>query len=126
MKHFLTALLILQFSLALAQEYFPKNDGVKTPKNGYVALTGARIVVTLINALRRRGGGVGAAAFVFLGLYAALGLGFGLRRAAYESLGVASALVIGVAFFFWPRRKYCSPRLTRCDSSRGSMRMRSG
>jgi uncharacterized membrane protein len=47
--------------------------------------------------------GYNGAAFVFLGLYAALGLGFGLRRAAYESLGVASALVIGVAFFFWPQ-----------------------
>lgn len=43
------------------------------------------------------------AAFIFLGLYAALGLGFGLRRAAYESLGVASALIVGVAFFLWPQ-----------------------
>ena len=42
------------------------------------------------------------AAFVFLGLYAALGLMFGVRRAAYESLGVASAIIVGVAFFLWP------------------------
>jgi len=43
------------------------------------------------------------AAFVFLGLYAALGLGFGLRRAAFESLGVASALIAALAFFLWPQ-----------------------
>jgi uncharacterized membrane protein len=44
-----------------------------------------------------------SAAFVFLGLYAALGFGFGLRRAAYESLGVASALIVAAAFLLWPQ-----------------------
>jgi uncharacterized membrane protein len=42
------------------------------------------------------------AAFLFLGLYAALGMVLGLRRAAYESLGVASALIAAAAFFLWP------------------------
>lgn len=45
MKRLLTTILILQFSVALAQEYFPKNDGVKTPDNGYTAFTEARIIV---------------------------------------------------------------------------------
>ncbi len=42
-------------------------------------------------------------AFVFLALYAALALGFGLRRAAYESLAVAAALVVALAFLLWPQ-----------------------
>ncbi len=42
------------------------------------------------------------AAFVFLGLYAAVGLGFGLRRATFEGLAVVGALVTAVAFLAWP------------------------
>ncbi|MBT8209101.1 MAG: amidohydrolase family protein [Eudoraea sp.] len=34
------------FSLVLGQEYFPKNDGVKTPKNNYTAFTNATIHVS--------------------------------------------------------------------------------
>jgi len=41
--------------------------------------------------------------FVFLALYAAVAFGFGLRRAAYESLAVAAALVVAVAFLLWPQ-----------------------
>ena len=47
--------------------------------------------------------GYNTAAFVFLGLYAGLGLVFALRRAAYESLGVASAIIVAVAFLAWPQ-----------------------
>ncbi|MHA1527891.1 MAG: DUF2339 domain-containing protein [Alphaproteobacteria bacterium] len=47
--------------------------------------------------------GYNPAAFVFLGLYAGLGLAFALRRAAYESLGVASAIIVAVAFLLWPQ-----------------------
>lgn len=43
MKRILILLLLLPISMVSAQEYIPKNDGVKTPDNGYVALTGARI-----------------------------------------------------------------------------------
>ena len=47
--------------------------------------------------------GYNTAAFAFLGLYAGLGLVFGLRRAAYESLGVASAIIVAAAFLLWPQ-----------------------
>ncbi|HUS54956.1 MAG TPA: DUF2339 domain-containing protein [Thermohalobaculum sp.] len=43
------------------------------------------------------------AAFVFLGLYAGIGMAFGLRRAAFESLAVAAAIIVGLAFFVWPQ-----------------------
>jgi uncharacterized membrane protein len=43
------------------------------------------------------------AAFMFLGFYAVLGLIFGLRRAAYESLGVAGAIIVAIAFLLWPQ-----------------------
>ncbi|MBK0398051.1 DUF2339 domain-containing protein [Limibaculum sp. M0105] len=43
-----------------------------------------------------------APAFVFLGLYAVAGIGFGLRRAAFESLAVLGALVSAAAFGLWP------------------------
>jgi hypothetical protein len=43
MKRILILLLLLPIAIASAQEYIPKNDGVKTPENGYVALTGAKI-----------------------------------------------------------------------------------
>ena len=42
------------------------------------------------------------AAFMFLGFYAVLGLALGLRRAAYESLGVAAAIIVAAAFLLWP------------------------
>ena len=42
------------------------------------------------------------AAFVFLGVYAAIGLLFGIRRAAYESLAVAGALIVVVCILIWP------------------------
>jgi hypothetical protein len=44
-----------------------------------------------------------SAAFMFLGFYAVLGLIFGLRRAAYESLGVAGAIIVAIAFLLWPQ-----------------------
>ncbi len=43
------------------------------------------------------------ASFIFLGLFAVMGLAFGLRRAAYESLAVVSILVLAVAVFLWPQ-----------------------
>ena len=43
-----------------------------------------------------------AAAFLFLGLYAGLAILFGIRRAAFESLAVAAALVVMTAFLLWP------------------------
>jgi uncharacterized membrane protein len=43
------------------------------------------------------------AAFMFLGLYAGLGLFFGLRNAAFEELGVASAVIVAAAFLLWPQ-----------------------
>ena len=43
MKRILILLLLLPIAIASAQEYIPKNDGVKTPENGYVALTNAKI-----------------------------------------------------------------------------------
>jgi len=43
MKRILILLLLLPIAIASAQEYIPKNDGVKTPENGYVAFTGAKI-----------------------------------------------------------------------------------
>ncbi|MGA9270385.1 MAG: amidohydrolase family protein, partial [Lutimonas sp.] len=46
MKRVLILLLLLPYAIASAQEYVPKNDGVKTPDNGYVALTGAKIFIT--------------------------------------------------------------------------------
>ncbi len=46
MKRILILLLLLPCAIASAQEYVPKNDGVKTPDNGYVALKGARIIVS--------------------------------------------------------------------------------
>jgi len=45
MKRILILLLLLPIAIANAQEYIPKNDGVKTPENGYVALTGAKIFI---------------------------------------------------------------------------------
>jgi uncharacterized membrane protein len=42
-------------------------------------------------------------AFLFLGVYAWLGVQFGLRRAAFESLAVAGAIIVGIAFFVWPQ-----------------------
>lgn len=44
----------------------------------------------------------GEAALVFLGLYAALGIALGLWLKAHERLGVLSALVVAMAFLFWP------------------------
>ena len=46
MKRILILFLLLSVAIASAQEYKPKNDGVKTPENGYVALTGAKIFKT--------------------------------------------------------------------------------
>ncbi len=37
--------MLLSCAIAFAQDYRPKNDGVATPDNGYVALTGAKIYV---------------------------------------------------------------------------------
>ena len=45
MKRFLFAVLLLQFSFGLSQEYFSKNDGIKTPDDEYTAFTEARIIV---------------------------------------------------------------------------------
>ena len=45
MRKYLLHVLLLSCYLGLAQEYVPKNDGVKTPDNGYVAFTGAKIFV---------------------------------------------------------------------------------
>ena len=60
------------------------------------ALTGALVVLLAIVH------DFNDAAFVFLGLYAAVGLGFGLRRAAFEGLAVVGALVTAVAILAWP------------------------
>ena len=47
MKKILLALVMLCCNYALfAQEYFPKNDGVKTTNNNYTAFTNAKIFVT--------------------------------------------------------------------------------
>jgi uncharacterized membrane protein len=43
------------------------------------------------------------AAFLFLGIYAGLGVQLGLRRAAFESLTVAAAIIVGLAFLVWPQ-----------------------
>ena len=45
-----------------------------------------------------------AVAFVFLGLYAALGLFFGLRHGRHEGLAVLSAAVVALAFLLWPEQ----------------------
>ena len=45
MRKYLLHVLLMSGFLGLAQEYVPKNDGVKTPDNGYVAFTGAKIFV---------------------------------------------------------------------------------
>ncbi len=60
------------------------------------ALSGALIVLLAIAH------DFNGAAFVFLGLYAAVGLGFGLRRANLEGLAVVGALVTAAAFLAWP------------------------
>jgi uncharacterized membrane protein len=44
-----------------------------------------------------------AAAFLFLGIYAGIGVQLGLRAAAFESLAVAAAIIAGVAFLVWPQ-----------------------
>lgn len=62
---------------------------------GFVLSGGLTIVLALVS-------GYNQGAFLILGLYAGVGMGFGLRRAAYESLAVASALVVAVAFLLWP------------------------
>lgn len=47
MKHMLTAVMLFLCTLSVgAQDYFPKNDGVKTTNTNYTAFTNARIQVT--------------------------------------------------------------------------------
>ncbi len=43
------------------------------------------------------------ASYVILGLFAVIGVAFGLRRAAYEGLAVTSVLVVALAVFLWPQ-----------------------
>jgi len=61
------------------------------------ALSGVNIVILAIAS------DYNEAAFVFLGLFAAMGLAFGIRRAAYESLAVTAVLALAVAVFLWPQ-----------------------
>lgn len=42
-----------------------------------------------------------AASMMFLGLYACMGIAFGLRRASFEGLAAAGAIVIAIAFIMW-------------------------
>ncbi len=63
---------------------------------GFV-LSGALVVLLAIAA------DYNEAAFVFLGLFAVMGLAFGFRRKAYESLAVAAILVVAVGVFLWPQ-----------------------
>ncbi len=68
----------------------------ETSGMGFVAHGGVLVLLALVADYN-------APAFVFLALYGAMALGYGLRRAAFEGLAVAAALVVALAFLLWPQ-----------------------
>ncbi|MCF6223413.1 MAG: amidohydrolase family protein [Flavobacteriaceae bacterium] len=52
MKKIITLFLLLQTMVFSAQEYFPKNDGVKTTNSNYTAFTNAKIYVSPTQIIR--------------------------------------------------------------------------
>ena len=50
-KRFLAYALFWACASVFAQDYFPKNDGVKTKNNNYSAFTNARIFITPSNII---------------------------------------------------------------------------
>ncbi|HSF96915.1 MAG TPA: DUF2339 domain-containing protein [Thermohalobaculum sp.] len=62
---------------------------------GFVAMGAVLVILAQLSNFNE-------AAFVFLGLYAGMAMVLGIRRAAFESLGVAGAGVMAVAFLLWP------------------------